>query len=49
MIPLIIFSVLLFLLARRILRKGQVIDMQLKPYRYQIETRRSIWSNRLGF
>ena len=49
MIPLIVFSLLLFLLARRILRKGQVMDMQIKPYRYQLETRRSPWANRQGF
>jgi hypothetical protein len=49
MITLIVISVLLALLARRILKKSRVLDLQSRPYRYQVDSRRSPWSNRLGF
>lgn len=49
MIVFITVCVLLALMARRILKKSRVLDLQARPYRYQVDSRRSPWANRLGF
>lgn len=46
---MIVFALILSLMAKRILKKGAVMNMQAKPYRYQVESRRSPWSHRTGF
>lgn len=45
----IIVAIVAVITIRIALRKKGVTDMQLKPYRYQVETRRSPWANRGGF
>jgi len=46
----VIITLFIFLfIARRLWVRSRITALQLKPYRYQIESRRSPWANRLGF
>lgn len=50
MILLVIIAVgVLFLIVRRVKRKNAIADMQIRPYRYPVETRRSRFGTRGGF
>jgi hypothetical protein len=46
---LFIIPLILFFIIRTIIRKNKSTNMVLKPYRYNIQTRKSRHSWRLGF
>lgn len=48
MIFMIVLVLFLAILARKIARNRAIYNIQTKPYRYQIETRRSPWNRRGG-
>jgi hypothetical protein len=45
----IIITLILFFIIRTIIRKNKATNMTIKPYRYNVEARRSRHSWRLGF
>ena len=49
MLFFIVTGVVGILTLRIAMRKRGVTNMQLKPYRYQVDSRRSRWANRQGF
>ena len=49
MVFFVVVGIVSILAVRIARRKRGVTDMQLKPYRYGVESRRSRWAHRQGF